>query len=75
MKPGDTVNIRGGTFTAAEESTEHGAHACTGCAGKGKHRKALCAVLTDCGNDRIIWVASNDPATTVAIAEFELEST
>jgi hypothetical protein len=76
MKPGDVIKIRGGTFTAAEETTEFGIPACDGCAGNGEHRRALCAELPiDCSGHAIIWIASNDPATTVAIAEFELEST
>jgi hypothetical protein len=76
MKPGDVIKIRGGTFIAADETTERGAHACTGCVGRGDHRKALCSVLPHgCSFDVIIWVAHDDPATTIAIAEFELEST
>jgi hypothetical protein len=76
MKAGDTITVRGGTFTAAEETTEFGIPACDGCAGNGKHRRALCDELPmDCSHDAIIWIASNDPATIIAIAEFELEST
>jgi hypothetical protein len=76
MKPGDVIHIRGGTFTATWEPTGLGILACAGCAGNGKHREALCTELpVGCGDDAIIWIASNDPATTVAIAEFELEST
>ena len=76
MKPGDVFHIRGGTFIAADETTERGAPACVGCAGHGKHRKALCAELPlNCSDDFIIWVAGTDPATLVTIAEFELEST
>ena len=76
MKPGDVIHIRGGTFIAADEPTEFGIPACAGCAGNGKHRKALCDELPmDCSHDAIIWIASNDPATTIAVAEFELEST
>ena len=76
MKPGDVIHIRGGTFIAADETTEFGVPACDGCAGNGKHRKALCDEMPmGCSDDFIIWVANNDPATTIAIAEFELEST
>jgi hypothetical protein len=76
MKPGDVIHIRGGTFTAADEPTEFGIPACAGCAGNGKHREALCTELpVGCGDDSIIWVAHDDPATIIAIAEFELEST
>ena len=76
MKPGDVIHIRGGTFIAADETTERNVHVCTGCAGRGNHRKALCGALPHgCSSDFLIWVANDDPATTVAIAEFELEST
>jgi hypothetical protein len=76
MKPGDTIKIQGGTFTAAPEPTEFGVSSCDGCAGHGKHRDALCAIMPmGCGDNFIIWVAGTDPATLVTIAEFELEST
>ena len=76
MKAGDTITVRGGTFTATWETTELGIPACDGCAGNGKHRQALCNELpVGCGDDSIIWVAHDDPATIIAIAEFELEST
>jgi hypothetical protein len=75
MKPGDVIKIRGGTFTAAEETEEFGIPGCDGCAGNGPHRKALCTELPMyCSGDAIIWVAGTDPATIVAIAEFELEA-
>ena len=79
-KPGDVIKIRGGTFTAAPESTKRNAHGCEGCAGQGKIMNALCNELPkDCSGGAdgrgIIWIAGTDAATTIALAEFALEAT
>lgn len=70
-----TITVRGGTFTAAPEP-RGGDHACTGCAGHGRGRSAICEALPIdvCANEKIIWVAGDDPATITALAEFMLEA-
>jgi hypothetical protein len=68
---GTTVTALGGTFTAVDEI---GVDTCTGCAGLGAGRKALCRALPGCGADSIIWVAHDDPATITLLATLALEA-
>lgn len=66
-----TMTVLGGTFTAAREPDDR-EHGCEGCAGN--RLRGLCHALPDCGADKIIWVAHDDPATITLLATFALEA-